>query len=58
MSDPRGLYCPHCHGIRLMVSATKRPQPGVKIRYRQCSACGTKVKTTERITTVYKPVAK
>lgn len=50
MSDlpkPKGLYCPTCHGVRLTVNSSTRPAPGVKVRYRACSACGHRFKTRE-----------
>lgn len=50
MSDtpkPKGLHCPNCCGVRLTVLSSYRPVAGVKIRYRECSACGEPVKTRE-----------
>lgn len=45
--SPKGIYCPSCRGVRLAVYCTKRPCPGIRIRYRRCSACNTRVKTKE-----------
>lgn len=55
---PRGLYCPDCRGVRLTVTDTTRPAPGVRIRYRSCSACGCKLKTREVVVRVYPKPAK
>lgn len=46
--NPKGVYCPSCRGVRLVVSKVTRPCPGVCRRYRRCSACGAKVVTEER----------
>lgn len=49
---PKGLYCPTCRGVRLTVTHSQRPAPGVRIRYRRCTACGSRVKTRETIVLV------
>ena len=46
-TNPRGLFCPDCGGVRLTVVSSRRPCPGVKIRYRKCSACGVNLTTRE-----------
>ncbi len=46
---PKGLYCPQCRGVRLTVVKTVLPCPGVRIRYRKCSTCNAKIKTTETV---------
>lgn len=48
---PRGPYCPTCHGTRLPVVRTRRPCPGVRVRYRRCADCGERVKTREVVVT-------
>lgn len=48
--NPMGLYCPDCRGVRLTVVSSKRPCPGVKVRYRRCSACGLRLTTREVVT--------
>ena len=45
--NPKGLHCPDCKGVRLTVHSSYRPCPGVKIRYRVCSACGARLQTRE-----------
>lgn len=45
--NPKGLYCPECKGHRLFVTCTKKPCPGVRVRYLRCSACSLKLKTRE-----------
>jgi transcriptional regulator NrdR family protein len=53
-TSPKGLHCPSCHGVRLTVICTKKPCPGVRVRYRKCTACGQKVTTKEIIIRVSK----
>jgi len=53
MGSPKGLHCPGCKGFRLTVTDTVKPAAGVRIRYRCCSACGTRIKTREVIVHVY-----
>ncbi|WP_439628803.1 NrdR family transcriptional regulator [Gemmata sp.] len=55
MSSPKGLYCPNCRGVRLTVSSSKKPAPGVKVRYRKCSTCGHRFTTREVV--VNRPTA-
>jgi len=45
--SPMGLFCPYCHGARLAVVSVSRPCPGLKVRYRKCSACGCRLTTRE-----------
>lgn len=56
MPDPKpklkGMYCSSCHGVRLTVASTYSPLPGVKVRYRRCSACGSRVTTREVVVKV------
>ncbi|HVL14486.1 MAG TPA: hypothetical protein VM529_18075 [Gemmata sp.] len=49
----RGISCPTCRGQRLAVSYTHQPAPGVRVRYRECSACGTRMKTRETVAVVF-----
>jgi hypothetical protein len=46
---PKGLFCPGCHGTRLVVDTIRRPCPGKTVRYRICSACDTVVITEEMV---------
>lgn len=46
---PKGFSCPSCAGVRLCVYRTRRPCPGLVVRYRECSACGLRVVTEERV---------
>lgn len=46
-APPLGLYCPDCRGVRLMVVCTKKPCPGLRLRYRVCSACELVIRTKE-----------
>jgi transcriptional regulator NrdR family protein len=48
----KGLHCPVCRGVRLAVSHTRNPAPGVRVRYQQCTACSTRVKTREVVVAV------
>jgi len=52
-ANPKGLFCPNCRGVRLAVTTTKRPCPGRRVRYRKCTACGTRIRTVEVITHVH-----
>jgi transcriptional regulator NrdR family protein len=47
--NPKGIYCPSCRGVRLEVYATRHPAPGLTVRYRECSACNTRLVTEERV---------
>lgn len=47
--NPKGIYCPSCRGVRLAVLATRRPCPGLVLRYRKCSACDARLVTEERV---------
>ncbi|VTU02447.1 : Ogr_Delta [Gemmataceae bacterium] len=49
--NPKGLYCPNCRGVRLTVSSSKKPAPGIKVRYRRCSTCGHRFSTREVVVT-------
>lgn len=49
-----GMHCPDCRGRRLFVTDTTRPAPGMVARYRECTACGYRVKTVERVARVLK----
>lgn len=49
--NPKGIYCPSCRGVRFTVVTTRRPCPGLTVRYRRCTACGTKITTEDRIRT-------
>lgn len=55
MSEPKsppalkGFGCPECKGHRLFVTDTERPMPGLVVRFRECSACGYRVVTEERV---------
>ena len=55
---PKGLHCPSCGGYRLTVITTKKPCPGVKIRYRRCSACSTRLTTREVVIKVREAVTR
>jgi transcription elongation factor Elf1 len=44
----RGLTCPACEGRKLYVVSVKKIMRGALKRYRQCRACGHKMKTIER----------
>lgn len=46
---PKGFACANCRGVRLFVYRTRRPCAGLVVRYRECSACGARVVTEERI---------
>lgn len=46
-SGLKGIFCPNCCGVRLTVVASRRPSPGVKIRYRKCVACEEPLTTRE-----------
>lgn len=48
---PLGLACPKCGGRELTVSATRSPAPGMKIRHRTCTGCGTRLKSREVLIT-------
>ena len=43
-----GFACPQCRGVRLFVYRTRRPCPGLVVRYRKCTACGHRIVTDER----------
>ena len=45
----KGFTCPDCRGVRLFVYRTRRPAAGRIVRYRQCSACGFRLVTEERV---------
>jgi transcriptional regulator NrdR family protein len=45
----KGFRCPHCRGERLYVLQSRRPAAGLIVRYRECSACGHRVVTEERV---------
>jgi hypothetical protein len=45
----RGFTCPHCRGVRLFVYRTRRPCAGKIVRYRQCSVCGFRTTTEEKL---------
>lgn len=49
--NPKGLYCPSCRGVRLTVISSKKPAPGIKIRYRRCGACSHRFSTREVVVT-------
>jgi transcriptional regulator NrdR family protein len=51
---PKGLHCPECRGARLLVLSGYRPVAGSKFRYRECTACGCRVKTVEIVVKVVK----
>lgn len=44
----KGFACANCNGHRLHVVRVTRPMAGLVVRYRECSACGTKLVTEER----------
>jgi len=48
-TPPKGFACPNCVGVRLFVTATKRPKRGLIVRYRKCTSCGFSVVTDERV---------
>ena len=48
----RGFTCPDCKGVRLHVMTTYKPSSGLIVRYRQCSACGHRTVTEERVSKV------
>jgi hypothetical protein len=52
--NPKGLSCPSCRGVRLHTYVTRRVCPGLVVRYRQCVACGTGLRTEERVATVFR----
>ena len=45
----KGFTCPECHGVRLQVMTTYKPSSGLIVRYRQCTACGHRTVTEERV---------
>lgn len=55
LPNPKGMFCPNCRGIRLVVTSRKRPAPGLRIRYLRCVECAARLKTEERMTTLAKP---
>lgn len=46
-----GFACPRCNGRRLVVTNTKRPCAGLKVRYIRCTTCKTRLKSEERLVT-------
>lgn len=46
---PRGISCPTCGGVLLKVISGAKLIPGVKIRYRKCASCGSRIKTRETV---------
>jgi hypothetical protein len=51
----RGIFCPTCRGVRLVVYRTRRPRMGLVRRYRECSACGLRLVTEEQAGRVIRP---
>jgi transcriptional regulator NrdR family protein len=47
--DVKGMTCPACRGWRLHVVTTRNVAPGITRRYRECSGCGERCTTEERI---------
>lgn len=45
----KGINCPDCHGVRMFVAITYNPCPGLVVRYRECTACGCRLVTEERV---------
>lgn len=45
----KGFACENCKGHRLHVIDTERPMAGLVVRYRECSACGYRIVTEERL---------
>jgi transcriptional regulator NrdR family protein len=45
----RGIDCPSCRGFRLCVVRTRRACRGVVKRRLECTACGTRFNTEERL---------
>lgn len=45
----KGFACPTCRGHRLYVVQSRRPAPGLVVRYRECSVCGHREVTEERV---------
>lgn len=44
----RGVACPHCGGHKLLRVWSRR-RGGLTLRLRECSDCGTRVRTSEKI---------
>lgn len=44
---PLGLRCPACGGGHLVVLSRAGHPDGVRVRYRECAACETRVRTRE-----------
>jgi transcriptional regulator NrdR family protein len=49
VSTVKGLTCPACRGFRLFVVTSCNTAPGIVRRYRECSGCGGRFATEERI---------
>lgn len=45
----KGIDCPHCRGFRLTLLRSTRPCRGVIRRRRECTACGHRFNTEERV---------
>ena len=59
MTKPKGLHCPAptCQSTHLRVLSVRRPCPGKKVRHLRCTACGTRMKSTE-VLSIKKPAPK
>lgn len=62
MSDatppPNGVHCPACRGGKLVVTATRKPVPGVTVQYRRCASCDERVVTEVRVSRTRRPRGK
>lgn len=54
---PKGLFCPHCGGVRLNVICSRKRCSGARHRYRRCTTCGTKLYTREVVYRAVPPKA-
>jgi hypothetical protein len=52
---PKGIVCPACRGNRLIVTNSRAPKAGLRVRYVRCMACGCRLKTEERAVIVTPP---
>lgn len=51
----KGFTCPDCKGHRLHVVTKREVCAGVIVRYRQCSVCGRRTITEERLSKTRRP---
>ncbi len=47
-----GIHCPDCRNVRLFVVKTRRPSSDRIVRTRECSACGLRIVTQEKVVSV------